>query len=207
MQGQSTKLTVTIFFALFLLSHFVSAEQITRNIDLPSDTTLENGYFIKYNQTSDTSYVVSWGNNSFERHLEERQFDMPGNIPRLSKHNNSVLIMKLGCGTTCWHDFILPLDTIRDVQDIWYPVVYDMGNDLVVYIGYQADTLLTVKDFFTGNAISIFGEPCDGIFFGQQIDSLAFSGKMLFLRYFDDCEQEEFQEKRKTKELKLSIDF
>lgn len=191
-----------------IFANHASAEQIAkRNIDLPPDTVLANGFFVKYEQVTDTSYILRWGNEKIERNLPEMEIEPLARNPWLIESNQSAMILEASCGSPCWHAYILPMDDKGEVQDIWYPLAWDLKNNLVVTVESENDTLLKISNFLSQTSTYVIGSGCGSAFFGYCVDSISLIDRELYVRYFTEYEFDKPRNERKAKEVRLSIDF
>ena len=182
---------------LVSLSTISAAESTIRNTPLPEDVTTPKGSFVRYRASSDSTYIVFWGNQNFQRKLDELPVSSDSGYPRFKLESDKVLVLRAGCGNPCWIGFILPLNARSPVRVYSMPLAYDMERCLVVHPGESSpDTTLWVENFITSERQAIPGPACQSAFVGHCVDSLSFSGNALFIRWITDFEKDTRQETR-----------
>ena len=184
----------------------VNSQSNYKNTPLPKNINTENGYFVKYSLVSDTSYIISWGNKKFHRNLDEKTIGADAWYPRYEYSNDSVIILRAGCGNPCWYALILPLNKNKQIRRVDFPEGYDMKNNLIVYLGNN-DTLIVIENYLDGKRKAIIGKNCGSSFNGYCIDSISINNRQFYMRWFTDYEFDKPKNKRKTKTIKFKVNF
>ena len=116
------------------------------------DTILKNSDFVRYSRRP-TILNIEWGNEMFTRTFPQEYYcsDFGTGIPVFDWSSNNFIGLRIGCGTQCWGNFLLPMNEIDSVEFIWYPITFDKETNTLVYIDSLEKDLLVVHNLNSGN--------------------------------------------------------
>lgn len=94
----------------FLIFTFLSCQEKTSKIKVLSrDTTyLRNDAFLFYENLSDTTYRLAWGENDFKNYSPIIRV-LPSGKPNLYFVSSKAIGMRQGYGSACFYAYVLPL--------------------------------------------------------------------------------------------------
>jgi hypothetical protein len=138
--------------------------------------------------TSDSTYILNWGNSKV-KNTSDTLFIFPIGKPVVEFYNEDAIIMRQGCGTSCFFAYIFPLENNMKEKIYMYPMAFDSINNLIAYCNDTNDFFLTIENYTSGKKKIIHEDFLYGPFSGIGIDSIFFDIKGLFVKWRNNEEK------------------
>lgn len=172
----------------------------------PRDILTAAGNYVKYIYVDDSTYEIAWGNHDVKRTMKTWMDGVPDRFAEFIKENDSVIILQRSCGSPCWTNLILPLDSVKQPFEIEMPEAYDMKNNLVAYNGDQ-DTIVWVENFLTGHKAPVLGKPCGSACNCYCVQSISINDRELYIKWMTEYDFYKPKEEWHLSERHVHIDF
>lgn len=118
---------------------------------------------------------------------------------RFEWENSRFVVLRQGCGSPCWYEIVLPLESGRKTQKVMFAVAHDEERSLIATLEPQP---VAVLNLITGRHQSIVLKPdCPAAFPGSCLDDIAFKDGTLHVLWRTWAKQE-----ARVKELVFALD-
>lgn len=182
-----------LFIVVYLV--ILSCNNSQHSSSTHSDTTVtldtilhKNGKFLFYQNITDTSYILIWGNNTIKNIAKDTVHILPSGKLNLEWYSDKAICVRQGCGSSCFYAYVLPLLSNAMEKFYMYPLAYDTVKNLIAY-NDDSSAFITIENFITGKKINIKEDFLPGPFQGYCIDSIAFNPKGLYVKWKDSKEK------------------
>lgn len=159
-------------------------------IDLTKKIT-PAGNYIAYERFDNFKYRIVWGNKNLKRILADTLYcDAPPVAkPHFEKENKNYIMLRFGCGSSCWGSIYLPLNTYQKVTRVYYEYATDLDHHLVAALALdETKTFIAVHNLKTSKVQEIkLEKECESAIPTYCLDSLSIIGKNLYFRWTADA--------------------
>ena len=172
--------TFITYFLLVLLAPSIYAQ--VRRVNTKANN------FVEYNFIDQEHYTLKWGNKKIVRSLSDTIYSHYG-CAKVEWENPYAIVLKDGCGSSCWYALILPLNDTTEFMRRNYPFAMDGKRSLIAYGDDEApaseDSALTIEDFITHQKKSFYAKDCHlvGIEPAWCISKVEFKGDSLYYEW------------------------
>ncbi len=151
------------------------------------DINTPNGKIVKFEIKNDSTYTIKWGKEENLQILNKQFYcDAPAiTKPNFVEEDENYIVMRFGCGTSCWGGIFLPIQEEESPETILYYYDYDLKNDLVAFLDSQAQTAtISVLNLKTKQKYEYPIKPeCESAIPTYCIDSISISNRELYYRW------------------------
>ena len=154
------------------------------------EVTTPGGAWVRFVEPGDPNEVgdvVEWGKGGIRR--TSNDLETTRRFCAFVGETEDYILLRFGCGSPCYYLYVLPLDSIRDPIQRYWPLESDLQNNLVLFgtsgmYRVTGDTLVTVENLITMDKAVVTDTTVRGIENGvNRIDSLSLNDGTVFLRY------------------------
>jgi hypothetical protein len=161
-------------------SHLSDTALFIQNLS-KKNLTKNNNYY-KLTQISDSTFMMTWGNDSITRTYEKPIDFFTADRLEISWDNKDYLILDYNIGSGVWKTIVLPINNKQQVQIVDNDIGFDSKNNLLGALKSD-DTLLVVQNLQTLQEQFIFEKEngCFNHFYC--IDSISITNKTLYYKW------------------------
>lgn len=146
------------------------------------DTFTLNGNFIKYH-VKNKKAELEYGNHEFRKFYPE-DFDCDiadAWVPKLKYDNKEFMLLRYGCGSSCWGLILLPLQNVGKIRNIMYDLAYDEETTNLVYTDNKN---LLIENLTSGKVKVIKLPQCKAANMVYCLDSITISKSELKYQFY-----------------------
>ncbi|MFA5300736.1 MAG: hypothetical protein WC389_21310 [Lutibacter sp.] len=149
-----------------------------------ADTVLfKDSIYLFFENLSDSTYRLIWGNNELKNTSIDTIHVFPNGKLNLEYFNSKAIIVRQGCGSSCFFAYVLPIFQNVKEKLYMYPLAFDTTNNLIAYGNDKNDLLLTIENYISYKKMNINEDFLKGPFSGFCIDSIFFQSNGLFIKW------------------------
>lgn len=152
------------------------------------DTILANGNYLHFGKTS-TELNIEWGNSQgFIRGFPETFDCSDGSlgIPDFDWATDEFMGLRIGCGTQCWANYVLPMNPDDSIQFIWFPVSMNLQTKTLAHIDEDKKHKIILTQLDSGEQREVtLDENCSTEGVGACLEEVRLTNNELFIEYAD----------------------
>lgn len=157
---------------------------------LPDTILFKESKYLFFENLSDTTYKLVWGNTTFKNTSSDTIHVLPNGKLTLAWVSPNAIGIHQGCGSSCFFAYVLPLTLNAKEKFYMYPLAFDTLNNLIAYGNDKNDCFITIENYISGVKMNLNEDFLHGPFTGFCIDSISFQSKGLFLKWKNSDEKE-----------------
>lgn len=173
--------------------------------NLNKKNVTQNGSYYMLTQFSDSTLIITWGNDTIKRVYDKPLDFMFAERLRIEWDNKDYLILRYSVGSMAWMTVAFPINSKEQVQVFDNGLSFDPKNNLLAREHWQ-DTVLIVQNLKTHQKQFIIEKekPCGAIGSSYCIDSININNKVLYYKWVTP---HKLGDKKKTidKRIRLTI--